>query len=155
MTKNNRFVFSLLLIFIVLFIAGCKDKMGGTYSMTIKVTQGGTAVEGAIVTLSEISNSKTAAGVTNASGIATMKSTEGWEGVFPGQYGVAIKKTEVTTSATPPPGTEVDRSSGGEDNAYTVSRELLPAKYGSARTSGLKVTQKNEKGQFELDLSAN
>ena len=120
--------------------------------MTIKVTQDGSAVEGAIVQL--IGGNKTAVGITNPTDVATIKSTEGWDGVFPGEYAVTIKKTEMTTSSTPLLGTEEDRT-GGEDNAYIVSRELLPAKYGDAKTSELKVTQESKKGAFEFDLSAN
>jgi len=152
MTKRNCCVFSFLLIFAILSLVGCKDRMGGTYAMTVKVTQGGTAVEGAMVSLIQLTGEgHTAVGVTNASGIAAIKSTQSWEGVFPGEYSVTIKKTEVTTSSTPPPGTEVDRSSS-EENAFTVMRELLPAKYGNPRTSELKLTQEKKKGSFEFDL---
>ncbi|MCL2622712.1 MAG: carboxypeptidase-like regulatory domain-containing protein [Planctomycetaceae bacterium] len=152
MTKSICRVFSFLLIFAALFIAGCKDKMGGSYPMTIKVTQEGNALEGATVFLIQLTgDGQTAVGVTNASGIAAIKSTEGWEGVFPGEYTVTIKKTEYSTSSTPPPGTEVDRSSSDE-NVFSVSRELLPAKYGNARTSEMKVMQEKKKGYFEFDL---
>ena len=155
MTKNNFYVLPLLLIFAVIFTVGCKDKFGGSFPMTIKVTQSGTPVEGAIVALYGVSDGKTATGVTDAKGIATIKSTDGgWQGVFPGEYTVTIKKTETTISSTPPPGTEVDRNST-EENAFTVSRELLPAQYGNARTSDLKVTQEAKKGTFEFDLPAN
>jgi len=156
MTKRNCCVFSFLLIFAASSVVGCKDKMGGTFPMSIKVSMNGSPVEGAMVMLFEDGGKgHTATGVTNASGLAVVKSTEGWGGVFPGEYSVSIKKTENTTSSTPPPGTEVDRTYGGDDNVYTVSRELLPVKYGNAKTSELKVTQDKKKGYAEFDLKEN
>jgi hypothetical protein len=155
MTKKNNSIFPFLLIVVALSIVGCKDKMGGPYPMTIQVTQNSTPVEGAIVTIQATSGGQTATGVTNAAGIATIRSTEGWEGVFPGEYTVTVKKTETTFSSTPPPGTEGSRSSDGEDSAYVISREMLPLKYGNAATSELKATQENKKGHFEFDLSTN
>lgn len=156
MTKKYYCFFSFLVISVVFTVIGCKDKMGGTYPMTIKVTMDGKIIDGAIVSLVQLTgDGHTAVGISNASGIATIKSTEGWNGVFPGEYTVTIKKTEITTSSTPPPGTEVDRTYGGEDNAYTVSRELLPAQYGNSRTSGLSVTQEKKKGAFEFDITEN
>ena len=122
--------------------------------MSIKVTLDGTPLEGATVSLVEIAGTgKTAVGMTTASGFAPMKSTEGWEGVFPGEYTVTIKKTQYSTSSTPPGGGDGDRS--GEDGEYAVSTELLPEIYGNSRTSGLKVTQEKKKGAFTFDISAN
>ena len=123
--------------------------------MTIKVTLDGTALEGATVLLSEISGGKSAVGITDARGVARIKSTEGKEGVFPGEYAVTIKKTETITSSTPPRGMDVGRDVPPEDQIFSTTRELLPAKYGSLATSGLTVTQVNKKGAFEFDLTEN
>ena len=121
--------------------------------MSIKVTLDGTPLEGATVSLIQ-PEGHTAVGVTDASGIAVIKSTDGLEGVFPGDYTVTIKKTERSTSSTPPPGTEIDRGSS-EENFFVTSRELLPVKYGSVKTSGLTVTQARQKGYFEFDITEN
>ena len=121
--------------------------------MTIKVTMDGTPLEGARILLS--ASSQSAVGITDASGVANIKSTEGWEGVFPGEYDVTIKKTEVTTSTTPPPGTDVVRDAPPEEQVYSITRELLPAKYGNTNTSGLKLSHANKKETFEFDISAN
>ena len=152
MTKNLHLCFSFLLIFAVLFCAGCKDNMGETYPLTVKVTLDGTPLEGATVMLLEPTQSKTAVGTTDASGVATVKSTEGWDGVFPGEYGVTIMKTEHTTTTVPPKGEDV---SPDEDGNYAVSIELLPSKYASTKTSGLTLKQENKKGSFQFDISEN
>lgn len=159
MIKNSDKIFPLLLAFSLVFVAGCKDKMGGTYPMTIKVTLDGNPLEGATVSLVGVSDGKTAIGISDASGVATIKSTEGWDGVFPGEYTVTMKKTEYTTSSTAPSGTETSRTSSGDDtaeeeNAFAVSRELLDAKYAKATTSGMTVTQEAKKGSFNFDLSS-
>jgi hypothetical protein len=150
MTNYNHYVFSFLLILVALSIVGCQDKSGGTYPMSIKVTQGGTPLEGATVTLT--GDSHTAVGITDTAGTATIKSTEGWTGVFPGEYAVTIKKTEYSTSSSPPPGTEVDRTSSDENQVFSIKRELLPAKYGNSKTSEMTVTQEKKKGTFEFDI---
>jgi len=153
MIKNTYQILPLVVVFALSLSVGCQDKMGGTYSATVKVTMDGKPLEGASILLTEVSGSKSAAGITDASGVASVKSTEGgWGGVFPGEYNVVIKKTERTTSSTPPPGTEVSRDVPPEDQIYYTSRELLPAKYGNARTSELKLTQEKKKGSFEFDL---
>ena len=123
--------------------------------MTIKVTLDGVTQERALVSLTQVSGEgHTAVGTTDAAGIATIKSTEGWNGVFPGEYTVTIKKVEMTTSSTPPKGAEVDRTSdGGDENAFVTMTDLLPKKYGSTKTSELKVTQESKAGAFEFDLS--
>ena len=142
--------------FALLCSVGCKDKSGGTYPVSVKVTLDSASLEGATVLLSEVSGSKSAVGITNASGVANIKSTEGWDGVFPGEYNVVIKKTEITYTTTPPAGTEVDRSTPPEEEQrYSITRELLPAKYGKESTSGLKLSHVNQKETFEFDLSAN
>ena len=142
------------MVLTLLLSVGCKDKMGGTYPVTVKVTMDGTPLDGATILLSEASGSKSASGITDASGVASIKSTEGgWGGVFPGEYDVVIKKIETSTSSTPPPGTEVDRSAPPEDQVYSITRELLPAKYGNAKTSGLKVSHANKKESFEFDIT--
>ena len=156
MIKKTYRILPFVFIVALSLSVGCQDKMGGTYPVTIKVTLDGKPLEGARILLSEVSGSQSAVGVTDASGVASIKSTEGgWGGVFPGEYDVVMKKTEVTTSSTPPPGTEVDRSAPPEDQVYSISRELLPAKYGNAKTSGLKVSHANKKEHFEFDLSEN
>ena len=156
MIKNTIRIFPLVLIFTLSLSAGCKDNMGDTYPATVKVTMDGKPLEGASILLTEVSGSRSAAGITDASGVASIKSTEGgWGGVFPGEYDVVIKKTERTTSSTPPPGAEVSRDVPPEDQVYSISRELLPAKYGNAKTSGLKVSHANKKEHFEFDLSEN
>lgn len=156
MNKNNYHVFSLLLISVMMFAVGCKDKMGGTYPMTIKVTLDQVPLDGATVSLFQLSgDGHTATGITDALGNAIIKSTEGWEGVFPGEYTVTVKKTEYSTSTTPPKGAEVDHTSSDEEGSFSISKELLPEKYGSTKTSGLTVTQESKKGSFEFDISMN
>ena len=156
MIKNTCRMLPFVFIVALSLSVGCKDKMGGTYPVTIKVTLDGEPLDGARILLSEVSGSQSAVGITDASGVANIKSTEGdWGGVFPGEYDVVIKKTETTTSSTPPPGTEVSRDVPPEEQVYSISRELLPAKYGNPRTSGLKVSHTNKKEHFEFDISAN
>ena len=154
MSKKNSYIFSFVLVCAVLSLVGCKDNMGGTYPLSIKVTMDGNPLEGATVSLiQQTGEGHAAVGMTDAKGIAIIKSTEGWGGAFPGEYAVTIKKTEHSVSSTPVGKEEGTRDEA--DNIYAVSRELLPAKYASFSTSEMKVIHESKSGTFEFDISSN
>jgi hypothetical protein len=153
MTKPITPIASLFLIFASLSLVGCADKMGGTYPLTIKVMLEGEPVEDAFVSIFQQDGTGHAAvGITNASGVAAVKSTEGWEGAFPGEYDVKIAKTESAFVSATPSGNRPAGSEADDTMVASEPRSLLPEKYASISTSGLKLTHEKKKGHFEFDL---
>lgn len=157
MSKNKGYLFLLVIICAMAPLVGCKDKMGGTSPLSIKVTMDGAPLEGATVSLFQLTgDGNSAVGITDATGVAVIKSTLGWEGTFPGEYSVTIKKTEYSTSSTAEAKSEADRTSADDgDSTFAVSKELLPKKYASPASSGLKVVHEKGKPLAEIEITAN
>ncbi|NBV46766.1 MAG: carboxypeptidase regulatory-like domain-containing protein [Planctomycetia bacterium] len=109
-----------------------------------KVTLDGTPIEGATVVLAPESGSGAAAsGMTNAEGVCAFTTYESRDGAVPGRYLVTVAKTEF------PEGRALTADDPSYDPSTAVaavvkgSKELLPAKYKTAKTSGLTVEVKD------------
>ncbi|NCY17536.1 MAG: carboxypeptidase regulatory-like domain-containing protein [Actinobacteria bacterium] len=109
-----------------------------------KVTLDGTPVEGATVVLApESGTGPAASGMTNAEGVCAFTTFESRDGAVPGKYLVTVAKTEF------PEGRALTADDPSYDPSTAVaavvkgSKELLPAKYKTAKTSGLMVEVKN------------
>jgi hypothetical protein len=134
---------TMLLGLLVFF--GCSKKASiETAKASGSVQYKGAPVEGAIVVFlpaAEADAARAAEARTNADGSFAMRTSTGsgeyQDGIPPGEYLVSVRKIE------PPP----DRSG--------PPREILPRKYGSPTSSGLKatVTHDDEKNTFELKLT--
>jgi hypothetical protein len=128
-----------------------------TYSASIKITQNGTPVEGATVTLvPKEATGRGASGLTNASGVAQMALPGLTEGVVPGDYWVGVSKVKgeaADASMTPEQFYQAQEERSG-DPAASGPEHLLPKKYLAAQSSGLECVVTEQHGQtFEFDLT--
>ena len=130
---------------ICVLTAGCSSSSGGlqTAPATGVVTYKGAPVPGAVVVFqpaSDEGSTKPAQTQTGDGGAFSMQTlsngTQLQDGVMPGEYLVSIRKIEAPADFTGPP------------------REVLPRKYGNAKSSGLKASVKNAgENKFEFKLS--
>ena len=132
-----------LFLFLTLLLVGCETQTGPeTVSVTGKVTQGGQAVDGAVVVFTPKGNaaSKLASQAeTDASGKFSLQTYLGGEdyksGIEPGEYDVSITKLEVVQDMRKQP------------------KNLLPKKYSQPKTSDLEATvTKDGENVFGFDL---
>ncbi len=131
------------------------EKAPATAPVTGTVTYKGAAVEGAVVTFSPASSGGSAAvATTDAQGNFTLKSQWGTEGAEPGNYKVAISKSEVEGGPGGEEEIEDARIGGAEEAPAATVTEDLPAKYKSAETSGLTAEVKADTtNEFKFDLT--
>ena len=125
------------------FLIGCGENHG-TVPVSIKITQKGTPLAGAIVTAIS-SDGNSASGTTNDAGVATLQTTQGWAGALPGEYNIAVKKWENYTVPAP-----------SEDDPKATSTEqknILTAKYGEHSTSGFTLTVGSKAVTETFDLA--
>lgn len=133
-----RFVASFAVL-LVAAVAGCgrggSQRDVKTYPVSGKVTYNGTPVADATVTFVG-SEGHSAVGKTDADGVYHLMTFQPGDGAVPGEYQVTVVKREQTG---PPPSEESD-----EDDEAIVPppKSLLPEKYASRDTSGLKATVK-------------
>jgi hypothetical protein len=142
----------------LLFFGGCGggEDLPPNFKTTVEVTYNGAAVDGATVTLRPDGHEAPSAnGVTGADGTVDLFSYKGkGDGVIPGNYLVGIEQQEVEAveMIDSEAAAEVDTSDG---STYKERVDLLPAKYISAATSGLKCTVTEDAAQnvfkFELE----
>lgn len=119
-----------------------------------KVTLDGAPVEGATVVLApEGGSGNAASGMTNAEGVVHFTTFESRDGAVPGTYLVTVAKTAF------PDGRALTADDPSYDPSTAVTavvkgaKELLPAKYKVAKTSGLTVEVKNgENAPAAFDL---
>jgi len=109
-----------------------------------KVTLDGAPVEGATVVLApEGGSGNAASGMTNAEGVVNFTTFESRDGAVPGKYLVTVAKTAF------PDGRALTADDPSYDPSTAVTavvkgaKELLPAKYKAAKTSGLTVEVKD------------
>ena len=112
------------------------------------VMHNGSPVEGANVIFQPAGHSYAATGRTDAMGTFKLTAFDPEDGAVPGEYKVAILKSEVT-------------STGGGDSddspKTTKEKQLLPVKYARADGSGLVASVKSDienKFEFKLDGDA-
>lgn len=144
---NNR---TMQRIFLAIFLAalslnfiGCGTQSHGTIPVSITITQKGSPLEGATVTLLSADGNSTS-GLTDSSGVATMETIEGWKGALPGEYGVSIKKWESRTVPSPSP--------DSPDDTRSIRENKLPEKYGEHSSSGFKLTVGKKAVQETFDI---
>jgi len=121
----------------------------------ITVTYKGAPVEDANVLLAPKSGDLSAAGTTDASGRAIMKTDAKYEGVAPGEYRATVTKREklnVDLAPSPEDPEAYAKTLEGQQ-AQPAPKHLIPEKYSSFDTSGLTVTIDEDTGPevtFEL-----
>ena len=133
-------IFPFLAILSLALICGCGTKNPGTVAVSVKVTQKGSPLDDAIVSIiSSDDKGYTASGLTDAGGVAKLHTTDGWDGAFPGNYYVGISKSEKIVFPAPTPETP--------DATRTEQKELLPSKYKQHQNSGFTLTVGSKKGE--------
>jgi len=166
--QHNSFFAMALSALLVLGLVGCSDPDSRYSRVEGTVTYNGQLVDGATIRFQSVDpEGESASGTTDAGGKFTLTSTgakDGGRGALPGEYTVLVIKYE---QAPPDPDQEAHdrgeidynelqarqsrRPPGASSGA--VSKSLVPAKYGTPRTSDLTATVKpgkNEPFSFEL-----
>ncbi|MGL4593806.1 MAG: hypothetical protein ACRCUY_03650 [Thermoguttaceae bacterium] len=146
---NHFFSSTFLVLFSLTFIVltgGCGDKNPGTTPVSVTITQKGSPLVGAIVSIiSSDGKGFSGSGTTNASGVCSIKTTDGWKGAFPGEYNVAVMKFDRITIPNPTP--------DSPDGTRSEQRNLLPEKYKTHSDSGFKLSVGNKSVAASFDLT--
>lgn len=122
---------------------GCGSGTGleGLVSVQGTVTYNGNPVEGATVTFSPVAaGSKAAVGKTDASGVYSLTTRDPGDGIMPGDYTISVSKTEATGGLSLEEAEKWTEENPGKQPPSPKITEHLPAKYKTAKTSGLKAT---------------
>lgn len=143
-------------VLLLLLVAGCGPALPEgakpTKPIAVKVTYKGAPVEKAIVTF--ITGDTAATGITDAAGVAKMKTYFDGDGSILGTHKVIVTKTEVegggNEAATD--STEYDPAAA-EAAAPPPVKHLVPQKYGSPVTTDLTVeVSDSSPAEVTLDL---
>jgi len=168
MRYRHRFVLMFGSLLLASLMAGC----GPGYSQVeVKVTLDGAPLEGATVSLVPKDGSNAgASGITNSSGVATMKSTSDKSGVLAGEYIVTVAKTEVMADpgmpapdamiemakkgkAGGPGGPQKKGGMPGKGPQGNQPKNLVPAKYSDLGSPQFTITVPTS-GTVNLDLKS-
>lgn len=145
---------SLLILASCCLLPGCgpgvPSDRPATYPVSGTVTMDGQPVANATLSFQLSDASRGAAGVTDDQGRYDLTTFEPGDGAVPGEYLVAIMKYDAASQ-----GAAVSEDDPNYDPNVTesVAKNLLPERYASVGTSGLKVTiieEKNTEVNFEL-----
>ncbi len=118
------------------------DDMPALTPCEITVTYKGEPVEGASVLLSPKSGKYSAAGITDGSGNAVMKTNATFEGVVAGEFLATVTKLEDTGYVAPPEPEDPEEWAAWEKELSNQPKpkHLLPEKYTSFDPAGLTLT---------------
>ncbi len=142
------------------FVSGCGTKAGDNLPARapakVTVTYKGAPVADAHVSLLPVqSGGKSAFGTTDQQGVAKLSTFGQNDGALPGEYNVSIRKTK--TEGAQAGGDPKDPMAPPADPSKVAAPktlDLLPAKYASAASSGLKApVTKDGKNEFTFDLT--
>lgn len=131
---------------VLMLTSGCgesiPDDIPPLTPVTISVTYKGSPVEGASVLLAPQSGDYSAAGLTDASGLAIMKTNGMYEGVAAGTYDASVTKREkVDLDIGPTPSDPAEYAEYSKKlKALRVPEHLVPEKYSSFAKSGLSIS---------------
>lgn len=161
---GNRFFTMVPLLMAMALVAGCgggadvPDDLPELVPYSVKVTYKGANVEGADVLFAPTSGQYSAAGRTDASGVAVMKTNGQYEGVPVAEYRVSVTKIEAdavapaSESATDPKEYAANLAASMNKPAPKV-KNALPEKYSSFDKSELKVSvSEGGAGQETIEL---
>ncbi|MCU0877820.1 MAG: carboxypeptidase-like regulatory domain-containing protein [Pirellulaceae bacterium] len=142
--------------------AGCNSDGPSTSPVSGVVKHNGNPVEGAIVSFvptQTTGETATAVGTTDASGKYVLSTRAKDDGAIPGDYKVSITKIEGGGQGTAAGGGAVSTDgempadyAGASDAPPPTTKNLLPAKYASADTSGLTATVGSKAETFDFNL---
>lgn len=129
-------------------VVGCKPGHKGpaTAPVTGVVAFNGEPVAGATIAFQPGEGGRSAAGITDESGRYQLSTYARNDGAIPGDYKVVIVKYEAT-----PSGSGTGKDYVPPDGPIPEPKSLIPKKYASAESSGLKATVAT--GQNTLDFA--
>ena len=141
----QRLLLTVLIVGFFLPWIGCGEKNHGTVPVSITITQKGSPLAGATVTIiSSDGKGHSAGGRTDSSGTASLQTPERWKGALPGEYVVAVKKWVGETVPDP--------TDDSPDATRTDQKNVLPAKYGEHTSSGFQLTVGNKASHATFDI---
>src|SRR5262245_54563391 len=119
----------------VLAAAGCSSE-GSLVSVSGKITYKGQPVPGATVVFMGDETTRPATAVSGPDGSYSLTTLDS-RGAMPGQYSVVVSKTDAPPDKGEPP--SMEEAAKLANRPPPAVKQLLPAKYGDAATSPLKL----------------
>jgi hypothetical protein len=149
--------FSVAATVVVLGCGGDDSGLGRRYKVTGKVTYKGELVPHGTVKFLPTQplppGSRGAAGEIK-DGYYSLSTTGNDDGALPGEYMVAIVAMDLDLStAKPKQGTIIHLGDPEHKAALKKAKPLIPTKYSTGETSGLKATVKEASNQFDFELT--
>jgi len=162
----NHYYFTLFLLLVTTCLpSGCNkgpQKPSGLpelFPCQITITQEGTLLEGAAVVLfpkSGGSNGWNTEGVTNAKGVAELKTHLEFKGAPAGDYVVLVTKTELSPSAWPidPPKDPVEKEEwyNGKAAEKRINYRFIKPEFGDAKKTPHSITITKGKNEATFDV---
>ncbi len=143
----------------MLFTLGCTggkpSHIPNLVKCSVKVTHDGSPVEGAKVLFAPDAGQFSAAGITDATGVAVMKTEGVYDGAVIGEYRVSVTKMEVIQFDIGPSPTNPKEYAEYEAKLKKIPKpkNFLPEQYSSFTKSGLKASVAAEATEpIPLDL---
>jgi len=142
----------------LLMVIGCGDDgLGKRYPVSGKVTYKNQPLATGTVTFYATGKDAETRGATGAikDGYYSMSTIGGEDGVFPGDYQVAISSLNVDMSQAKANQEKVGGSFRQDDvaKAYKASESVIPKKYGSTEKSGLTAKVETRSNTIDFPLS--
>jgi hypothetical protein len=137
---------------------GANDELGNRYPVSGQVTYNGQNVEKGTINFHPVDAAKgRGANAPIEDGYYSLSTLSAGDGAFPGQYEVTISAVEVDSSKIQE---EVSKKGGVQGGvmppellARAPRKYLVPQKYGSLSTSGLKAEVKEQSNKFDFPLT--
>jgi hypothetical protein len=147
--------FSIVLLLAICCIAGCSRNYYGAVKVTGVVRLDGKPIDQVIVSFQPVvENQLVATGMTDTNGkfVLTTGMSSFGSGAIPDQYNVTFVKTDIPEEYRTKTTDEFIEKFG---NIRVPFIFIVPEKYGSSATSGIKpvTVEKKGKNHFEFDLS--
>lgn len=145
-TASLAWIFSGVSLCAILFTFGCTggkpSHIPDLVKCSVKVTYEGNPVEGAKVLFAPNAGQFSAAGTTDATGVAVMKTEGIYDGAVVGEYSVSVTKMEVVQFDIGPSPTNLKEYAEYEAKLKKIPKpkNFLPEKYSSFTKSGLKAS---------------
>lgn len=162
MRTSTKSVWALGLL--ALSFAGCSSNELGTVKASATLTYKGEPLAEATVTLvPQESGKRSAAGVTDASGVVHFTTLAGGDGAIPGSYKVTVTKTSESVALKPAVDftdveamkkAETERNKAASLTGGAAPKDLLPTKYKLAESTPLKCdVQASGANKYKFELT--
>ena len=155
----------LVLVCVCLTWSGCRSEklpegMPKPYPLVVTVIQDGKPLEGATIALLGVDSSNiwSAGGATDASGKASLKTSNKYHGVVPGKYYYVIQKFEADKNAAPVPDEpmsqeEYEKSmSSRRMRKIMAGYDLVDPKFAKISPTSETIEVKEEKNEQTIDV---